>query len=127
MTSLANLAFVGVAGKRRAGNGLFASVLTGNLNGSQAAGSPSGTVTSNTCTISASGGTSPYTYAWTTTTPDGTYGSPSIASPTSNATSVSDTVDALSTSWGECRCRVTDNVGATYDVFVPFSLQNTSV
>jgi hypothetical protein len=122
-----------VAGAVRSGTGgLAASVLSGDLNGSQAAGNPSGVVTSNTCTISASGGTGPYTYAWTVTTPDGNFGSPSFSAASSNATSVSDTVDyALGAgggiSSGECRCRVTDSVSATYDVFVPFLLQNTSI
>jgi hypothetical protein len=79
------------------------------------------TATTNSVAVTPSGGTAPYTYAWTFTT-GGT--NITITSSTSSSTTFSATT-ALSqgeTRTGTARCRVTDNVGATYDVYVAVTI-----
>ena len=121
------LASAGAAGAIAA---LTASASVDPVIGNDLAGSPSGVVTSQSVTITASGGTAPYTYSWTITSGDVDYGTPTINNPTSATTTFSDTVnDSLSIEGASdsiARCRVTDNVAATYDVFVDVQLTNAS-
>lgn len=82
-----------------------------------------GTVTSNTVTVTASGGTAPYTYAWAkksgllTITAD---------SATSAATTFSASLVASQIREHIWTCTITDNVAATTTVDVPVRLEATS-
>ena len=66
-----------------------------------------GALTSNTLTSSASGGTGPYTYAWTFVSGS----SYTINSPAAAATSFSTTLAALQLKDGWYRCTATDSLG----------------
>lgn len=72
----------------------------------------SGSGTTGSVTITASGGTSPYTYAWTLYSGD----SLTVDSPTSNITTFSYTGSGDKSSI--YKCTITDDVAATFDVFV---------
>lgn len=88
--------------------------------GSATASVSGATATTNTVTVTPTGGTAPYTYAWTFTA--GGTGITTDAS-TSAATTFSSTGLAEDEErTGTARCRVTDNVGATYDVFVAVTI-----
>jgi hypothetical protein len=83
------------------------SAVTGNRSGA-------GTVTTGTVTVTASGGTGPYTYAWTNVSGD-TF-TPTIPTGATTAFSITVAVDDVKTA--QYRCTVTDSVAATYAVDV---------
>jgi len=106
----------------------FAVKVTANATGSQAAGSPSGNVTTSAGpTFTISGGTSPFTYNNTIVTPDGTYGTPSVTGATTISPTFNDTVNALSSSNSTWRLTVTDAASRTATVDYSVTLTNTSV
>jgi hypothetical protein len=73
-----------------------------------------GSVTTAIVTVTASGGTSPYTYAWTKVSGD-TF---TVTAPTGAATAFQITVAVAETKSAVYRCTVTDDVAATYTVDV---------
>jgi hypothetical protein len=73
-----------------------------------------GTVTTDTVTVTALGGTGPYTYAWTTVSGD-TF---TVTAPTGATTAFQTTVAVGEDKSGIYRCTVTDDVAATYTVDV---------
>jgi hypothetical protein len=73
-----------------------------------------GTVTTNSVTVTPSGGTSPYTYAWTKVSGD-TF---TVTSPTAAATTFSVTLGSGGLASAIYRCTVTDDASATYTVDV---------
>lgn len=90
---------------------------------STAAGSPSGTVTSDNMTATPSGGTAPYTYSWAKV---GGAGSPSFSAATSATTNVGLTVNASAERTLIIRCTVTDNAAAVAYRDVSVTLENTT-
>lgn len=76
--------------------------------------SGAGTVTTGSVTVTASGGTGPYTYAWTRVT--GETFTPTAA--TSATTAFQITVAAEDVKTAQYRCTVTDSLSATYAVDV---------
>ena len=83
------------------------SAVTGNRSGA-------GTVTTGSVTVTASGGTGPYTYAWTNVSGD-TF---TVTSPTAATTTFSITVAVDEVKTAQYRCTVTDSLAATYAVDV---------
>jgi hypothetical protein len=73
-----------------------------------------GTATTGSVTVTASGGTGPYTYAWTNVSGE-TF---TVTSPTAASTTFSITVAADDVKTAEYRCTVTDSLAATYAVDV---------
>ena len=75
-----------------------------------ATGSTSGdsTATTNSITVTPTGGTAPYTYAWTKTSGDGT-----VVSPTKATTRFSQFLYNNTAASGVFLCTVTDSLGAT--------------
>lgn len=82
-----------------------------------------GTLTTNTVTVTPSGGLAPYTYAWTRISGDT---STTCNSPSSASTNWSATVGAVNpdrnSTW---RCRVTDSASQIFDVNVSVSISYT--
>jgi hypothetical protein len=90
---------------------------------SATASGSSSSATTNSCAVTASGGTAPYTYLWTFTTGGASI---TITSSTSSSTTFSATgLSQGETRTGTARCRVTDNVGATTDVYVAVTISRT--
>ena len=83
------------------------SAVTGNRSGA-------GTVTTGSVTVTASGGTGPYIYAWTNVSGD-TF---TVTSPTAATTTFSITVAVEEVKLAQYRCTVTDSLAATYAVDV---------
>lgn len=83
-----------------------------------------GTATTNTVTVTASGGTSPYTYAWTKKSGD----TLTVNSPTSNATTFSGTPGAGNAFISTYTCTITDSAGspATFDVDIAITITDIS-
>ena len=81
--------------------------VTGNRSGA-------GTATTGTVTVTPSGGTGPYTYAWTNVSGD-TF-TPTIPTGATTAFSITVAVDDVKTA--QYRCTVTDSLAATYAVDV---------
>lgn len=76
--------------------------------------SGSGTITTNATTVTPTGGTPPYTYAWSLESHDGVGGTPAADSPTSATTTFTQTGippgESTSASW---TCTVTDSLSNT--------------
>jgi hypothetical protein len=92
-----------------------------NVSGSIAAGSPSGTVTSNTTSVAGTKGGGTYTYTWNLAS-----GSAAFTNPSSSSTAVTATVNASSTLSGTMYCTISDGVTSVNTNTVSWSLQNTS-
>lgn len=93
----------------------------GNVSGSSAAGTPSGTVTSNSTSCSGANGTGSYSYQWHIT------GSASLTNPNSATTAVTSSVNGGATVSGTMYCTITDSSGGSVNTnTVSWSLQNTS-
>lgn len=71
-----------------------------------------GPVTSALVTVTAAGGTAPYTYAWTKISG----GAITATAPTNNATAFSGTVSLGETIGAQFQCTITDDVAATFVV-----------
>jgi hypothetical protein len=82
-----------------------------------------GTLTTNAVTITASGGTSPYAYAWTNLAGD-TF---TVTNPTSAVTQFQFTFADTGFAIATYRCTVTDDVAATFTVDVSVYAQVVSV
>jgi hypothetical protein len=82
-----------------------------------------GSVVSSSVTVTASGGTAPYTYAWTRKTG---VGSIVATSATSASTTFSETLVAGQTRENIWTCTVTDAAAATTTVDVPVTLESPS-
>lgn len=109
------------------GGGFFVTVITA-ASGSQAAGSPSGNVTTATGpTFSIVGGSGTLSYNNTIVTPDGTYGTPTVTNAASLTPAFNDTINALETSISTWRLTVTDARGFTATADYTVTLNNTSV
>jgi hypothetical protein len=80
----------------------------------------SSSATTNSVTVTPSGGTAPYTYAWTFTAGGTGITITSASSATTTFSSTGLTEDE--TRSGTARCRITDNVGATFDVYVAVTI-----
>ncbi len=108
----------GVPGKARS----IATALSASVSpGSASSRTGSASQTTGSVTVTATGGTSPYTYAWTWAS-----GGSSIT--TTSNTSASTTFSATSLTDGElrfgiARCTVTDNVSATYTIDVEVTIE----
>jgi hypothetical protein len=89
------------------------------VSGSQAAGHPSGTVTSNATTCAGAGGSGSYTYTWICS-------GCTANSPHSQTTTFSATVNAASTVNATAYCQISDGVTSTNTGTIPVTLQNTS-
>ena len=95
-----------------------------NVSGSAAAGTPSGTVTSNTTSVTAANGTGSYTYQWNIASGSGV----EFTNPTAATTAVTGTVNASTTNSGTMYCTVKDSSNTTVNSnTVSWSLQNTSI
>jgi hypothetical protein len=110
----------GVPGNAATASSALSAVVTP---GSATASGSSSTQTSNSVAVTAVGGTAPYTYLWTFTA-----GGTGIT--ITSSTSASTTFSAAGLAEGDvksgtARCRVTDNVSATYDVYVSVNLSRT--
>jgi hypothetical protein len=81
-----------------------------------------GSVTTATVTVTASGGTGPYTYAWTNVSGD-TF---TVTAPTGATTAFQTTVTLGQDKSGVYRCTVTDSLAATYTVDVAVSVAEIS-
>ena len=92
------------------------------ISGSAAAGSPSGTVTSNTTTCAGTRGGGIYTYAWYIASGSGF----SLTSPNSATTAVTGIVSASQTMTGTIYCTISDGVTSVNTDVIPISLTNTS-
>jgi hypothetical protein len=93
------------------------------VTGSTAAGTPSGTVTSNSTSVTASKGKGSYTYTWTIASGSGiTFTGQGTAS-----TAISATVSESSSNTGTFYCAVSDGTTTTNTNTVSWSLSNTSV
>lgn len=101
------------------------SSLTASIDAAFALGSGTGggTFTTPSRTVTAAGGTSPYTYAWAKVSGD----TLTVTSPTSAATTFSGTPGVGNTLHAVYRCTVTDNVAATATVDVSVSLTDLTV
>lgn len=109
------------------GGGFFIQV-TADALGAQAAGSPSGIVsTTSGPTFNIVGGIGTLTYSHTVVTPDGTYGTPNISSSTVLSPIFDDTINALDQSNSTWRLTVTDSAARTATADYTVTLQNTSV
>lgn len=82
--------------------------------------SSTGTLTTTQVSVTPSGGTAPYTYAWAKVTGD----TVSINAPTAATTDFSGTPASNETLAGEYRCTVTDNAAATASITVGVSIGN---
>jgi len=79
-----------------------------------------GTLVTNSVTVTASGGTAPYTYAWARVSGDVV----TITSSTAASTTFSGAPAINETLTGEYRCTVTDNVAATATITVGVTIAN---
>ena len=88
----------------------FSPPMTAAASFDSATGSTSGdsTATTNSITVTPTGGTAPYTYAWTKTSGDGT-----VVSPTKATTRFSQFLENNTAASGVFLCTVTDSLGAT--------------
>lgn len=114
-------AAAGILGKAAAVSAaLSASVNPGSASSSGGAASQ----TTNSVTVTPSGGTSPYTYAWTWASGGAsiTTTSPTAATTTFSATGLT----SGETRSGQARCTVTDNVSATATIDVSVSITRTA-
>lgn len=91
------------------------------VSGSLAAGTPSGTVTSNTTTVLGTKGRGSYSYTWVLAS-----GSASFTAPNSATTAVTANVNASSTINGTMYCNISDGTTSVNTNTVSWSLQNTS-
>ena len=81
-----------------------------------------GSVTTNSVTVTPSGGTGPYTYAWANVEGD----TATVNSPTSATTTFTHTLTLVSpTKSGQYECTVTDAAAATFRVYVNVSAFST--
>lgn len=92
------------------------------VSGSSAAGTPSGTVTSNTTSCAGTKGSGTYTYTWHIASGSGV----SFTNPNSATTAVTGTVPASQSTSGTMYCTISDGVTSVNTNTVPWSLQNTS-
>lgn len=107
------------------GGGGSASGLTATVDTDFVSGFGIGSATTGPATVTASGGTAPYTYAWTRIAGgDNRINAVSPASPTTTFNAPVLTLREFATD--TFRCRVTDAVGATADVFVSAWLSEAS-
>jgi hypothetical protein len=88
-----------------------------------ASGVGGGAFTTPTRTVTAAGGTAPYTYAWTKVSGD----TLTVNSPTAAATTFTGTPGVGNTLQAVYRCTVTDNVAATATVDVSVSITDLTV
>lgn len=88
-----------------------------------ASGVGGGAFTTPSRTVTAAGGTSPYTYAWAKVSGD----TLTVTSPTSASTTFSGTPGVGNTLQAVYRCTVTDNVAATTTVDVSVSITDLTV
>lgn len=109
------------------GGGSTGSSLTAVANDTFVIGSRTGigSVTTPAVTVTASGGNAPYTYAWTRTT-DGDQAL-SANTPSGASTTFTGSIAFLGSFLQDTfRCRVTDSVGATADVYVTAQIEELS-
>jgi len=100
-----------------------ASVSDSTPSGSNSGAAPSGSVTSNTTTVTPSGGTAPYTYAWTINGSPATSGPFTCTAPTGATTAWNATVGALDADKNEVwKCTVTDDDANTTEINVTVTL-----
>ncbi len=96
----------------------------GNVSGAAAAGSPSGTVTSNTTTVAATKGGGNYTYQWNINITSGS--GVAFTNPTGATTGVTGTIPAGATYSGTMDCTMSDGVTSVTTNSSSWSLQNTT-
>lgn len=108
----------GVLGKASASSATLAATVTP---GTATSGTGAASQTTNSVTVTAFGGTAPYTYAWTFASGGTgiTRDSPTAATTTFSATSLT----GGETRTGQARCTVTDNVGATFTIDVAVEIE----
>jgi hypothetical protein len=102
---------IATATNTASGGALVATVNRSSVFGSR---SGAGTATTNSVTVTASGGTGPYTYAWANVTGDAF----TVTSPTAATTTFSIVLSLDDYRTAEYRCTVTDSLAATYAVDV---------
>lgn len=110
----------GVPGNASSASSALSAVVTP---GSATASGTGSTQTSNSVGVTALGGTAPYTYLWTFTS--GGTGITITSSTSASTTFSASGLSAGDVKSGTARCRVTDNVAATYDVSVTVNLTRT--
>lgn len=92
------------------------------ISGSASAGSPSGTVTSNTTSCAGAKGGGTYTYAWYIASGSGF----SLTTPNSQSCGITGTVSAGQSVTGSIGCVISDGVTSAYTSVVSCSLTNTT-
>lgn len=98
------------------------SPVTGSASPSSISATGTGAITSGSTTVTASGGTGPYTYAWSRISG----ATIAITSPSSASTTFSATPGAGMDVFATMQCLITDSLGAVGYVYVNVSIRDTT-